>query len=84
MGIYRDKQGRLHHTVDGTPWDRTAAKRMTRVDEPSGSQEPARNASRDDWAAYAREVAETSDEANAIDGLSRDELVELFAGRENG
>lgn len=79
MPTFKDRRGRLHirttgsRHADGRPGE-------TRVDGPPSK--PARNASRDAWVAYARTVAQTSDEADAIDGLSRDELVEVFADRD--
>jgi len=49
-------------------------------DGPGASKPPARSASKADWQAYARPRAQDSDEAAAIEKLTRDELVALYGG----
>ena len=82
MGAYIGPGGQRRVTVDGTPWDRHVAALPDWTREHAAAGQPARNASRDAWAAYARQVAQTSDEADAIDGLTRDELIDVFASRD--
>ncbi|MFG3090679.1 hypothetical protein ACGGAI_23945 [Streptomyces antibioticus] len=45
-------------------------------------ERPARNAPKADWQAYARTCAQDSDEEAAIDGLTKDQLIEQY-GKEN-
>lgn len=40
---------------------------------------PAKSASKSDWVAYAKTVAEDSDEAKAIDSMTRDELAAKYS-----
>ncbi|MDX3065399.1 hypothetical protein PV518_25020 [Streptomyces sp. ND04-05B] len=47
--------------------------------EPSSGR-PSRSAVKDEWVAYARSVAKDSDEEAAIDGLTKDQLIELYGG----
>lgn len=47
------------------------------VDEP---RQPAKNASRADWQAYARTRAQDSNEEAEIEGLTRDELAARYGG----
>ncbi|MGI5196577.1 hypothetical protein ACQEVY_23495 [Streptomyces sp. CA-288835] len=52
-------------------------------DSGSGSddvQRPARSASKADWQAYARARTQDSDEEAAIDGLTKDQLIEQYGG----
>lgn len=42
------------------------------------SERPARGATKDEWVAYARSVAADSDEEAAIDGLTKEQLIERY------
>ncbi|MFJ8054952.1 hypothetical protein [Streptomyces sp. NPDC096142] len=44
------------------------------------SERPARSAPKGDWVAYARARAQDSDEEAAIDGLTKEQLVEQYGG----
>ncbi|WP_282698229.1 hypothetical protein [Streptomyces sp. CC208A] len=44
------------------------------------TERPARNAPKDAWQAYARTRAQDSDEEAAIDGLTKDQLIEQYGG----
>lgn len=43
-------------------------------------ERPARSAPKADWQAYARELAQDSDEEAAVDGLTKDQLIEQYGG----
>ncbi|MCD7440240.1 hypothetical protein K4B79_18675 [Streptomyces lincolnensis] len=43
-------------------------------------ERPARSAPKADWQAYARARAQDSDEEVAIDGLTKDQLIEQYGG----
>ncbi|NUS82970.1 MAG: hypothetical protein HOY75_09490 [Streptomyces sp.] len=43
-------------------------------------ERPARSASKADWVAYARERAKDSDEEAAIDGLTKEQLIDQYGG----
>ncbi|WP_432111159.1 hypothetical protein [Streptomyces sp. YPW6] len=45
-----------------------------------GPRQPAKNASRADWQAYARTRAQDSNEEAEIEGLTRDELAARYGG----
>lgn len=45
---------------------------------PGDARRPARSAVKAEWVAYARAVAESAEERNAIDGMTRDQLVEAY------
>ena len=47
---------------------------------PDAPERPARSASKADWQAYARARAQDSDEASAIDALTKDELIKQYGG----
>lgn len=49
-------------------------------DEPETAERPARSASKADWVAYAHAHAQDSDEKAAIDGLTKEQLVEQYGG----
>jgi hypothetical protein len=58
---------------DGSPWTEPAPE----PEEPLGPKEPAKNASKADWAAYAKAIDdELTDED--IEGMTRDGLAELY------
>ncbi|MFJ9128938.1 hypothetical protein ACIRJS_33035 [Streptomyces sp. NPDC102340] len=42
------------------------------------SERPARSATKDEWVAYALSVAADSDEETAIDGLTKEQLIERY------
>ncbi|MFD5682194.1 hypothetical protein [Streptomyces bacillaris] len=45
-----------------------------------GPRQPAKNASRADWQAYARTLAKDSNEEAELEGLTRDELAARYGG----
>ncbi|TMU98093.1 hypothetical protein [Streptomyces sp. DASNCL29] len=45
---------------------------------PRGDRPPARSASKGEWQDYARSQARDSDENDAIDGMTKDELIERY------
>ncbi|HEX5561801.1 MAG TPA: hypothetical protein VFX52_09170 [Nocardioidaceae bacterium] len=45
---------------------------------PGAGERPARSAPKADWVAYARTRAQNSDEEAAIDGLTKEQLVEQY------
>jgi hypothetical protein len=47
---------------------------------PDALERPARSASKADWQAYARARAQDSAEEAAIDGLTKDQLIEQYGG----
>ncbi|MET9729668.1 hypothetical protein ABZZ79_03075 [Streptomyces sp. NPDC006458] len=47
---------------------------------PDAIERPARSASKSDWTAYARTRARDADEEAAIDGLTKEQLIEQFGG----
>ncbi|MGW0869943.1 hypothetical protein ACWD3Z_05555 [Streptomyces sp. NPDC002740] len=48
--------------------------------EPETVERPARSASKADWVAYAHTRAQDSDEEAAINGLTKEQLVEQYGG----
>ncbi|MFE6103189.1 hypothetical protein ACFVQ4_24975 [Streptomyces laurentii] len=60
-------------------WTRLAPEPEQPISPPADPAErPARNAPKDAWQAYARTRAQDSDEAAAIDGLTKDQLIEQY------
>jgi hypothetical protein len=49
-------------------------------DGPGAPERPARSASKADWQAYARALAQDSEEEAAIDDLTKEELVKRYGG----
>ncbi|MCQ6250910.1 hypothetical protein [Streptomyces malaysiensis] len=47
---------------------------------PEADKPPARSASKAEWQEYARSQAKDSDENDAIDGMTKDQLVEQYGG----
>ncbi|QFQ97455.1 hypothetical protein F9278_15925 [Streptomyces phaeolivaceus] len=47
-------------------------------------ERPTKAAVKDEWVAYARSRAKDSDEEAAIDGLTKDELIEKYGGEGDG
>ncbi|MFE9921565.1 hypothetical protein ACFYQA_08280 [Streptomyces sp. NPDC005774] len=47
-------------------------------DGPGALERPARSANKADWQAYARSLAQDSDEEAAIDGLTKEQLIEQY------
>ncbi|MFD3835313.1 hypothetical protein ACFWWC_03525 [Streptomyces sp. NPDC058642] len=47
---------------------------------PNAPERPARSASKADWVAYARTRAQDSDEEAAVDGLTKEQLIEQYGG----
>ncbi|WP_060880622.1 hypothetical protein [Streptomyces scabiei] len=60
-------------------WHRVAEKETAPTQAPADKR-PAKNAVKDEWVAYARTQAKDSDEEAMIDGLTKDELIELYGG----
>ncbi|MFI0530312.1 hypothetical protein ACH3XX_09710 [Streptomyces scabiei] len=49
-------------------------------DGPGAPERPARSASKADWQAYARAIAQDSVEEATIDGLTKEELIKRYGG----
>lgn len=47
---------------------------------PDASKRPARAASKADWQAYARSLVKDSEEEAALDGLTKEQLIEQYGG----
>ncbi|WP_086705597.1 hypothetical protein [Streptomyces antimycoticus] len=47
---------------------------------PEADKPPARSASKAEWQEYARSHAEDSDENDAIDGMTKEQLIEQYGG----
>lgn len=58
--------------------------RCVEADPEPGQGPPAKSAVKDEWVAYARSVAQDSDEEAAIDGLTKDELIAKYGGAGDG
>ncbi|MEU5608449.1 hypothetical protein AB0H03_06775 [Streptomyces sparsogenes] len=50
-------------------------------DEPADAGRPARSATKAEWQDYARSKAKDADEVDAIDGMTKEQLVERYGGR---
>ncbi|MFI8299994.1 hypothetical protein ACIGCZ_29120 [Streptomyces nigra] len=50
------------------------------ADDQAPTEPPAKNAPKAEWQAYARTRAQDSDEAAAVEGLTKEQLVEQYGG----
>ncbi|MFC7909062.1 hypothetical protein [Streptomyces nigra] len=50
------------------------------TDDQAPSEPPAKNAPKAEWLAYARTRVQDSDEAAAVEGLTKEQLIEQYGG----